>query len=375
MENLGAEYIFDFQARKPTKFIRLAGYPNNKVWRKKFFFAQGDWEFSLIEIIKDPNVPRETRLPSVVGREEPILNQDEEARISRLREYAQKDPSRMDFGAIFSLIVLATYLRYPQIEGVNDELVRKRKNADPKASRSQSLEAKRSKISSLSKSELTIEVTRRTASEAFQTEADELSMRPNLQLSLSRETAFPWKSIYDKGKGKVSHNFREDPTLVGPLSVVQANKGEKVTILDLLASTRPSGEVTIPLKENRSLVFESLHVVSPPSTSLATIHLEPYALGETLESDHVEVEGMEPSAFEETDGSGIPSLLLEFMADEVTGLPMENWFGGPTFIEGPTTIEPSNGQTLGESIKLVGETINWLSDPLAALSGLIPDKL
>jgi hypothetical protein len=160
MENLGAEYIFDFQAQKPTKFIQLTGYPNNKVWRKKFFFVQGDWEFSLIEIIKDPNVPRETRLPLVAGREEPILNQDEEAQISRLQEYAQKDPSRMDFGAIFSLIVLAAYLRYPQIEGVNDELVRKRKNADPKASRSQSLEAKRSKISSFSKSELTIEVTR-----------------------------------------------------------------------------------------------------------------------------------------------------------------------------------------------------------------------
>jgi hypothetical protein len=42
MENPGAEYIFNFQDRQPTKFIRLTGYPNNKVWRKKFFFAQGD---------------------------------------------------------------------------------------------------------------------------------------------------------------------------------------------------------------------------------------------------------------------------------------------------------------------------------------------
>jgi hypothetical protein len=75
----------------------------------------------------------------------------------------------MDFGVIFSLTVLAAYLRYPQIEGLNDELVpegprmqlvRKRKNTNPKASRSQSPEAKRSKISSLSRSKPTIEVMR-----------------------------------------------------------------------------------------------------------------------------------------------------------------------------------------------------------------------
>jgi hypothetical protein len=87
-------------------------------------------------------------------------------------------------------------------------------------------------------------------------------MGPNLYLSFSRETAFPRKSRYDKGKGKVSHNFREDPTPVGPFSMVRANKGEKVTILDLLAGTCPSRKVTIPFKENRSLVFEPLRVAS-----------------------------------------------------------------------------------------------------------------
>jgi hypothetical protein len=125
VEVSGAEYIFNFQDRQSTKFIRLTGRSNNKVWRKRFFFAQGDWEFSLTEIIKDPDVPRETRLPSVAGRDEPILNQDEEDRIDQLWKYAHRDPSRMNFDVIFSLTTLAAYLRYPQIEGLGDELVRK----------------------------------------------------------------------------------------------------------------------------------------------------------------------------------------------------------------------------------------------------------
>jgi hypothetical protein len=81
VEVSGTEYLFNFQERRSTKLIQLTGRSNNKVWRKRFFFAQGDWEFSMTEIIKDPDVPRETRLPSIVGREEPTLNQDEENRI------------------------------------------------------------------------------------------------------------------------------------------------------------------------------------------------------------------------------------------------------------------------------------------------------
>jgi hypothetical protein len=34
-----AEYIFNFQDRHSTKFIRLTSRSNNKVWRKRFFFA------------------------------------------------------------------------------------------------------------------------------------------------------------------------------------------------------------------------------------------------------------------------------------------------------------------------------------------------
>jgi hypothetical protein len=66
-----------------------------------------------MEIIKDPNVPRETRLSLVAGQEEPTLDRDEEARISRLWDYARENPSRMEFNVIFSLAILAAYLRYP----------------------------------------------------------------------------------------------------------------------------------------------------------------------------------------------------------------------------------------------------------------------
>jgi hypothetical protein len=113
----GAEYLFNFQERRSNKFIRLTGRANNKARRKKFFFARGDWEFSMTEIIKDPDVPRETRLPSVAGREEPSLNRDEEDRINQLWKYVHEDSSKMNFDTIFSLTTLAAYLRYPQIEG------------------------------------------------------------------------------------------------------------------------------------------------------------------------------------------------------------------------------------------------------------------
>jgi hypothetical protein len=120
---VGAEYLFNFQERRSNKFIRLTGRSNIKAWRKKFFFAQGDYEFSMTEIIKDPDVPRETHLPSVAGQKEPPLNQDEEDRVNQLWEYVHGDSSRMNFDAIFSLTTLAAYLRYPQIEGLGDELL------------------------------------------------------------------------------------------------------------------------------------------------------------------------------------------------------------------------------------------------------------
>jgi hypothetical protein len=109
-EVAGAKYLFNFQERRSNKFIRLTGRSDIKAWRKRFFFAQGDWEFSTTKIIKDPDVPREKRLPSVAGQEEPSLNRDEEDRVNQLWKYIQGDSSRMNFDAIFSLTTLAAYL-------------------------------------------------------------------------------------------------------------------------------------------------------------------------------------------------------------------------------------------------------------------------
>jgi hypothetical protein len=220
----------------------------------------------------------------------------------------------MEFNVIFSLPILAAYLRYPQIEGLGDELVpegpwmqlvRKRKDAALKTSGSQLLEAKRLKLSSLQRSELTVKVTGQIAFEASEAEASELLTQPTLHLSLSKETAFPRKSRYDKGKSKVSHNLLEGPTAVGPLGLVWViDKGEKMTILDLLVGARPSREVSIPFEESGPLVSEPLPVTSLPQTSSAIIPLEPRVVGETLGPNHDELEDVEPFAVEEMDRSG-----------------------------------------------------------------------
>jgi hypothetical protein len=133
--------------------------------------------------------------------------------------------------------------------------------------------------------------------------------------------------------------------------------------------------MTIPFEESRSLVSEPLHVVSSPQTSSAIVHFEPCVLGGTLETDHVKVEDMELSASEEMDGSGTSSLLPDFTTDKVTELLTEILTSSQAFVEDPTIAGPLSGRTSKESVKLAGETINWLSDPLAALAGLIPMTL
>jgi hypothetical protein len=281
-EVFGAEYLFNFQERQPTKFIRLTGRSTNKVWRKRFFFAQGDWKFSMTKIIKDPSVPRETHLPSIARREEPILNQDEENRINQLWKYTHGDPSKMNFDVIFSLTTLAAYLRYPLGDellpkGSRVQLTRKRNGIDPKTSRLPLPEEKKSKVSS----------------KVLPTMASEPSKHSHLQLSLSKEMAFPRKSRYDKGKHKVNQNLLEDPPLVGPIGPLRAKDGKRKTvILDLLTGTRPSREIIVPIKESNPLiipsreitihaeesnplVIPSLGVSLPPLPSSATNPIEP----------------------------------------------------------------------------------------------------
>jgi hypothetical protein len=109
----------------------------------------------MTEIIKDPDIPRETCLPLVAGREEPYLNRDEEDRVNQLWKYVHGDSSRMNFDAIISLTTLATYLRYPQIEGLGDKLLpegstvqltRKRNGTDSTTSGLPLPEGKKSKV-------------------------------------------------------------------------------------------------------------------------------------------------------------------------------------------------------------------------------------
>jgi hypothetical protein len=109
------EYTCNFQVRKKAKFVSLTDYSNRK-WRSKFFFAQGDWEFSPSEIINDLSIPREMTLPSVVGLQEPVLDNLEQSRVDHLWEYALDHPSEMKFNAIFSQASLATCLRLPPAE-------------------------------------------------------------------------------------------------------------------------------------------------------------------------------------------------------------------------------------------------------------------
>ncbi|KAE8037780.1 hypothetical protein FH972_010342 [Carpinus fangiana] len=123
------------------------------------------------------------------------------------------------------------------------------------------------------------------------------------------------------------------------------DKGEKITILDLLVGTRPSREVTVPFEESGSLVSELLHVASLPQTSSAIIRFEPRVSGETLEPDHDEMEDMEPFVVEEMDGSRAFSPRPEFMAKEVMELLTKNLTGGRAFVEDPMATGPSSADS------------------------------
>jgi hypothetical protein len=331
----------------------------------------------MTEIIKDPDVPRETRLPSVAGREEPPLNQDEEDWVNQLWKYVHGDSSRMTFDAIFSLTTLAAYLRYPQIEGLSNELLlegsrvqltRKRNGTDSTTSGLLLPEGKKSKVSS--------KVLLSTASEP--------SRLSHLQLSLPKEMAVPRKSRYDKGKSKVNHNLLEDPPVVNSRGSPLAKDGkEKTTILNFLSSTRPSREVTVPIKKCNPLIIPSMEItlsieennpsgIPPPGvlhplvSSSATNPTDLLTTEKTQEIHQAEAEVMEPSSSKKIGRGGTSSLLPEFMDDEVTGLQRENLTVDQIFAENLDPTRPSNSQISKGSVKLVGETANWAGDPLKA---------
>jgi hypothetical protein len=208
--------------------------------------------------------------------------------------------------------------------------------------------------------------------------AFELPTQPTFQLSLSKQTAFPRKSRYDKGKSKISNNLLGGPTIVGPLGAVRVtDKEEKITILDLLIGTRPSKEVTVPFEESGSLVPMPLPIASLPQTSLAIIPFEHHVVGETLEPEHDELVGVEPFIAEEIEGSGAFLPRPEFITAEATDFSKENLTGGRASIKTLMTFGPTRNRILEETIKLTEEPLsrsgsNWLGNPFVALAGLIP---
>jgi hypothetical protein len=81
---------------------------------------------------------------------------------------------------------------------------------------------------------------------------------------------------------------------------------------------------------------------------------------------------MEPSSSNEVGRSGASSSLPDFMDEEVTRFQREDLLVNQIFAGNPDPTRPSNNRFLKESIKLVGETVNWVGDPLKAFEDLIP---
>jgi hypothetical protein len=290
----------------------------------------------------------------------------------------------MTFDVIFSLTTLAAYLRYPQIEGLGDELLpegsrvqltRKRNGIDFGTSRPSLPKGKKSKVSS--------EVLPITTSES--------SKHPHVQLSFLKEMAFPRKSRYDKGKHKINPSFLEDAPLVNSFSPLRAKGGKRKTmIFDLLTGTRPSREVNVSIKESNPLIIPSREITLiaeesnssvPPSFGMShpsllsstTNPTKVLTIREIQETPLAEAEAMEPSASNEMDKGGASSSLPEIADDdEVTGFPKGNSSDDQIFAANPISAKPSNSRTSKESIKFFGRTMNWVGDPLKAFADLIP---
>jgi hypothetical protein len=124
--------------------------------------------------------------------------------------------------------------------------------------------------------------------------------QPTPQLSLAKPTTFPKKSRYDKGKGKVRNNSQEVPVTAGPFSIEGiADRGERLTIFDLLIGTRPSREVAIFSEECGSPAAVLLPDVLLPRVSSATVPFEHVIIGNPLELEHDEPMEAEPFASED----------------------------------------------------------------------------
>ena len=153
----------------------MSGYSSNKHWKDKFFFAQGDWEFSSMKIVEGPRVPREAHCLSSSGQEEPILNKSKDARVQEMMKYAKEHALEMEFNAIFSQSALAACLKYPPVEGIvgggaptGPKSKKKRKTTTLQILESQPTETAKQKYLVLPLDKLPSEVDVEKSSEIFQ---------------------------------------------------------------------------------------------------------------------------------------------------------------------------------------------------------------
>jgi hypothetical protein len=201
--------------------------------------------------------------------------------------------------------------------------------------------------------------------------------------------AFPRKSRYDKGKNKANPSSPKDHPLVDSFTPLRIGDGrKKSTIFDLLAGTRLSREVSVPVKENNPLVIPSRDITlvtegnnssiipsasHPPLLPSATDPTKFPTTEEIQENPHSEAETMEPSTSNEMDKgkafSSQPDLIDD---DEITGFSKGHSTDDRFFAANPNFSRPSNSRTSSEPIKFLGREINWVGDPLETFADLIP---
>ena len=119
-KNPRTDALFTFQFQKKVKFIHLwTTFSSNKKWKNSFFFASGSWEFSPLEAIQGPRVPRETSVPSTEGQEDPDLTKEEEDRVEMIPTFTwvKKNEKQLDYDVLVIMANLEKYLAYPQLAG------------------------------------------------------------------------------------------------------------------------------------------------------------------------------------------------------------------------------------------------------------------
>ncbi|XP_059436815.1 uncharacterized protein LOC132169884 [Corylus avellana] len=99
--------------KKKKLFTFRRTYSSNHGWNEELFFAQGDWEFSPSEVIRDPSILRETTSTSNRGQQEPRLTLEENKRVKDVLDHAELQPLEMDYDVIMTEENKSRYLWTP----------------------------------------------------------------------------------------------------------------------------------------------------------------------------------------------------------------------------------------------------------------------